>query len=213
MLLMIDNYDSFTYNLVRYCEELGVDMLVRRNDEITLAEIEHLAPQAILLSPGPCTPLESGICIALVQRFAGIIPILGICLGHQVICHSFGGAIIRAKQIVHGKTSKLFHKDISLFSQLPQGYNVTRYHSLVADTQSLPECLEVLAWTLDEHRCFEEIMAVRHRQFELYGVQFHPEALLTEHGHFLLSAFLQAQGISVKNMASIQGDWSLNGDV
>ena len=197
MLLVIDNYDSFTYNLVRYCRELGVEVSVRQNDQISLDDIKTLNPVAILLSPGPGTPDDAGICLEVVHHFAGVIPILGVCLGHQVICQAFGGTVRRAQQIMHGKTSCLFHKDLSLFSGMPQGFKVTRYHSLVAGIQSLPQELTILAWTLDEAQTFEAIMAVRHREHEVYGVQYHPEALLTEHGFAILRAFFEAQNMNL----------------
>jgi len=197
MILMIDNYDSFTYNLVRYCEELGVKTHVVQNDQISLADIEKLNPQAILLSPGPGSPSESGLCLDVVRFFGEKLPILGICLGHQVICQSYGGTVGRAKQVVHGKTSQLFHRDTGLFAGLPQGYNVARYHSLVAKIDSLPDCLEIVAWTLDESQCFDEIMGLKHRTFAVFGVQFHPEALLTDHGHRLLAAFFQSFGLTI----------------
>ncbi len=186
MLLMIDNYDSFTYNLVQYFGELGQTVHTVRNDEITLEEIAALKPERICLSPGPCTPQEAGICIPLLQRFAGQLPILGVCLGHQSIGAAFGGKIIRADQVMHGKTSLLHHTGVGIFRGLPSPYTVIRYHSLAIERDSLPECLEVTAWTDDG-----EIMGVRHKTLDLEGVQFHPESILSEHGHALLKNFLE----------------------
>jgi anthranilate synthase component 2 len=186
MVLMIDNYDSFTYNLVQYLGELGEEVVVYRNDEITLEEIERLAPSHIVISPGPCTPNEAGISVPLVRRFAGAIPVLGVCLGHQAIGQALGGRIVHAKKLMHGKTSAIRHDGRGVFRGLPDGFTATRYHSLVIERASLPECLEVSAWTDDG-----EIMGVRHRQFALEGVQFHPESILTEHGHALLRNFLE----------------------
>ena len=186
MLLMIDNYDSFTYNLVQYFGELGEDVRTFRNDEITLAEIEALKPDRICLSPGPCTPQEAGICIDVLKHFAGKIPLLGVCLGHQAIGAAFGGQVIRAKQIMHGKTSEVMHTGVGVFRGLPSPFTVIRYHSLAIERESLPDCLEVTAWTADG-----EIMGVRHKQFAVEGVQFHPESILSEHGHALLKNFLE----------------------
>lgn len=201
MILVIDNYDSFTYNLVRYALELGQETQVHYNDQISIEQIRSLGPSAIILSPGPCSPDESGICLDVVEQFAGEIPLLGVCLGHQVICQAFGGSIVRARQVVHGKTSSLFHTNTDLFFGLPQGLQVARYHSLVASIEQLPKELKVLAWTQDDYWCVEEIMAVRHRQLAVYGVQFHPEALLTEHGYKMLGAFFQAQGLDIDESA------------
>jgi anthranilate synthase component II len=187
MLLMIDNYDSFTYNLVQYLGELGEDVRVYRNDQITLDEIERLAPQRIVVSPGPCTPNEAGISVPLIKRFAGKIPILGVCLGHQSIGQAFGGRIVHAKELMHGKTSPIHHRDAGVFQGLPEPFTATRYHSLAIERDSLPRCLEVTAWTDDG-----EIMGVRHTDLELEGVQFHPESILTEHGHDLLANFLRS---------------------
>jgi anthranilate synthase component 2 len=186
MLLMIDNYDSFTYNLVQYLGELGEDVKVFRNDEITLEEIGRLAPGAIVISPGPCTPNEAGISVPLIREFAGRVPILGVCLGHQAIGQAFGGRIVHAKQLMHGKTSRIRHDGRGVFRGLPDGFTATRYHSLVIERASLPAPLEVSAWTDDG-----EIMGVRHRALAVEGVQFHPEAILTEHGHALLANFLK----------------------
>jgi len=188
MLLMIDNYDSFTYNLVQYFGELGETVRTFRNDEITLDQVAHLQPDRICISPGPCTPHEAGISVPLLQRFAGQIPILGVCLGHQSIGAAFGGKVVRAREIMHGKVSAIAHTGVGVFFGLPSPFKVTRYHSLAIERASLPACLEVTAWTDDG-----EIMGVRHRQFEVQGVQFHPEAILSEHGHALLKNFMQGQ--------------------
>jgi len=185
-LLMIDNYDSFTYNLVQYFAELGAEVLVHRNDEISLAEIETLAPSHLVVSPGPCSPAEAGISVAAIQHFAGRLPILGVCLGHQSIGAAFGGRIIRAQQLMHGKTSVIHTTQQGVFADLPNDFTVNRYHSLAIDRSSCPAELEVTAWTDDG-----EIMGVRHRSLPIEGVQFHPESILTEHGHALLSNFLK----------------------
>ncbi len=187
MLLMIDNYDSFTYNLVQYLGELGQEVLVYRNDEIDLAKVVALKPDHIVISPGPCTPNEAGISVPLIKEFAGKIPLLGVCLGHQSIGQAFGGNIIHAKQLMHGKTSLIHHKNIGVFKDLPNPYTATRYHSLVIEKETLPDCLEITAWTDDG-----EIMGVRHKTLQVEGVQFHPESILTEHGHALLNNFLKA---------------------
>lgn len=186
MLLMIDNYDSFTYNLVQYFGELGEDVRTFRNDEISLEQIAELAPDRICLSPGPCTPNEAGICVPVLKTFAGKIPILGVCLGHQSIGAAFGGKVVRAKQVMHGKTSQIAHTGVGVFRNLPSPFTVIRYHSLAIERASLPDCLEVTAWTDDG-----EIMGVRHKEFALEGVQFHPESILSEHGHALLKNFLK----------------------
>ena len=188
MLLMIDNYDSFTYNLVQYLGELGQEVVVYRNDAITLDAIERLRPACIVVSPGPCTPREAGVSVPLIQRFAGKIPILGVCLGHQSIGQALGGKIVHAKQLMHGKTSPIHHTSTGVFAGLPQGFAATRYHSLVIERESLPAELEITAWTEDG-----EIMGVRHKTYALEGVQFHPESILTEHGHALLANFLERQ--------------------
>ena len=188
MLLMIDNYDSFTYNLVQYFGELEQDVAVYRNDEITLAEVAQLKPRHVVISPGPCTPNEAGISVSLIKEFAGKLPILGVCLGHQAIGQAFGGKIVHAKQVMHGKTSAIRHHSNSVFRNLPNPLQATRYHSLVIEQASLPSCLEVTAWTDDG-----EIMGVRHRTLAVEGVQFHPEAILTESGHALLTNFLQGE--------------------
>lgn len=186
MLLMIDNYDSFTYNLVQYLGELGEDVRVHRNDEITLEEVEAMAPARIVISPGPCTPKEAGISVPLIRHFAGRIPILGVCLGHQSIGEAFGGRIVHARQLMHGKTSPIHHANQGVFAGLPNPMTATRYHSLVIEPESRPEVLEVTAWTEDG-----EIMGVRHRKLAVEGVQFHPESILTECGHELLKNFLE----------------------
>jgi anthranilate synthase component 2 len=185
-LLMIDNYDSFTYNLVQYFGELGAEVLVHRNDEISLADIESLKPSHLVVSPGPCSPAEAGISVAAIQHFAGKLPILGVCLGHQSIGAAFGGRIIRAQQLMHGKTSVIHTSQQGVFADLPKNYTVNRYHSLAIERSSCPAELEVTAWTDDG-----EIMGVRHRSLPIEGVQFHPESILTEHGHALLSNFLK----------------------
>ena len=190
MLLMIDNYDSFTYNLVQYLGELGADVRVFRNDQITLQEIESLQPEKIVISPGPCTPNEAGVSIDTIKQFAGRVPILGVCLGHQSIGQAFGGRIGHARAIMHGKTSMISHNDSGVFRGLPNPLEATRYHSLVIEQDSLPECLEVTAWTTDEDGNRDEIMGVRHKTLAVEGVQFHPESILTGSGHDLLRNFL-----------------------
>lgn len=191
MLVMIDNYDSFTYNVVQYFAELGAEVKVFRNDEVTIEQIEALNPDHLVISPGPCTPNEAGISMAAIKHFAGKLPILGICLGHQSIGQVFGGNIIRAGRVMHGKTSPIHHNNSGVFSGLTEGYNATRYHSLVIDKATLPECLEITAWTENEDGSMEEIMGVRHKELAIEGVQFHPESILTEHGHDLLANFLK----------------------
>ncbi len=193
MLLMIDNYDSFTYNLVQYLGELGADVVVHRNDEITVDEIKALKPERIMISPGPCTPDEAGISMQAIETFSGEIPILGVCLGHQSIGQVFGGKIIHAKEIMHGKTSLIHHKDNHVFAGLTNPYTATRYHSLVIEKESLPDCLEITAWTETESGEMDEIMGVRHKTMNVEGVQFHPESILTEHGHDLLKNFLDSK--------------------
>ena len=185
MLLMIDNYDSFTYNIVQYFAELGQEVVVRRNDDITLAEIEALRPEYLVIGPGPCSPKEAGISVAAMQYFAGKLPIMGIYLGHQTIGEAFGGKIVRAQTLMHGKVSPVYHHHRGMFKDLPNPVTCTRYHSLVIERASLPDCLEITAWTDDD-----EIMGVRHKTLPIEGVQFHPEALLTEHGHDMLNNFL-----------------------
>ncbi len=191
MLLMIDNYDSFTYNLVQYLGELGADVRVVRNDQISIKEIEELAPERIVISPGPCTPNEAGISLATLQHFAGKIPVLGVCLGHQSIGQAFGGKVVHARAIMHGKTSMIHHTGKGVFKGLPNPFEATRYHSLVIEKASLPASLEITAWTEDEAGQLDEIMGVRHRELAVEGVQFHPESILTEHGHDLLRNFLK----------------------
>jgi anthranilate synthase component II len=186
MLLMIDNYDSFTYNLVQYFGELGADVRVHRNDEITIEQIAQMKPDQIVVSPGPCSPAEAGISVAAIQTFAGKIPLLGVCLGHQSIGAAFGGNIIHAKRLMHGKTSPVHHLNQGVFSGLPNPVTCTRYHSLAIERETLPDCLEVTAWTEDG-----EIMGVRHKAFHVEGVQFHPESILTDHGHDMLRNFLE----------------------
>ncbi|MGE5154031.1 MAG: aminodeoxychorismate/anthranilate synthase component II [Bdellovibrio bacteriovorus] len=191
MLLMIDNYDSFTYNLVQYLGELGVEVRVVRNDELTVEQVAALAPERIVISPGPCTPTEAGISVPLIQALAGKIPILGVCLGHQAIGQAFGGHIVKAHRVMHGKTSPVFHVGLGVFSGLQSPFEATRYHSLVIEAETLPECLEVTAWTQGSDGQREEIMGVRHRDLRVQGVQFHPESILTRHGHDLLRNFLE----------------------
>ena len=191
MLLMIDNYDSFTYNLVQYFGELGQKVNVYRNDEITVDEIENLKPKHVVISPGPCTPNEAGISLELIEKLAGKIPILGVCLGFQAIAQAFGGNIIGAQRIMHGKVSPIHHTCKGVFKGLKNPLNATRYHSLVAEQSTLPECLEVTAWTNNDSGSIEEIMGVRHNTLAIEGVQFHPESILTEHGHQMLNTFLQ----------------------
>jgi anthranilate synthase component 2 len=191
MLLMIDNYDSFTYNLVQYFGELGQKVSVYRNDEITVDEIGNLKPKHVVISPGPCTPNEAGISLELIEKLAGKIPILGVCLGFQAIAQAFGGNIIGAQRIMHGKVSPIHHTGKGVFKGLKNPLNATRYHSLVAEQSTLPECLEVTAWTNNDSGSIEEIMGVRHKNLAIEGVQFHPESILTEHGHQMLNTFLQ----------------------
>ena len=191
MLLMIDNYDSFTYNLVQYFGELAQEVGVYRNDQITLDDIAKLKPEYIVISPGPCTPTEAGVSVATIKKFAGQIPILGVCLGHQSIGQAFGGRIVRANAIMHGKTSMIYHNDHGVFAGLRNPFEATRYHSLVIEKQSVPDCLEVTAWTQNNQDGMDEIMGVRHKQHAIEGVQFHPESILTEFGRDLLRNFLQ----------------------
>ena len=190
-VVMVDNYDSFTYNLVQYLGELGADVTVVRNDQVTVADIEKLAPDKIVISPGPCTPKEAGVSVAAILKFAGRIPILGVCLGHQSIGYAFGGNIIHAKSIMHGKTSPIYHHNLGVFKGLNNPFTATRYHSLVIEQATLPDCLEITAWTQDETGKLDEIMGVRHKSLDIEGVQFHPESILTEHGHDLLRNFLE----------------------
>ncbi len=190
-LVMIDNYDSFTYNLVQYFGELGADVTVVRNDEATVDDIKAMQPDKLVISPGPCTPKEAGISVDAILSFAGILPILGVCLGHQSIGHAYGGQIVHAKQIMHGKTSAVYHQDKGVFSGLSNPFTATRYHSLVIDQKTLPDCLEITAWTQDNEGNLDEIMGVRHKTLDVEGVQFHPESILTDHGHDLLKNFLE----------------------
>lgn len=192
MLLMIDNYDSFTFNLVQYLGELGVDVRVVRNDEIDIAGIAALAPDQLMISPGPCAPDQAGISLAAIRAFAGKLPILGVCLGHQSIGQAFGGRIVHASQVMHGKTSPIHHADTGVFSGLTNPFEATRYHSLVIDRASLPDCLEITAWT-ERDGAMDEIMGVRHRELDIQGVQFHPESILTQHGHRLLQNFIDGK--------------------
>ena len=196
MLLMIDNYDSFTYNVVQYLAELGAEVRVVRNDEISVDDVEALKPSHIVISPGPCTPNEAGISMGVIDRFRGVIPILGVCLGHQSIGQVYGGAVVRAPRVMHGKTSEIFHTGVGVFSGLPSPFVATRYHSLVLAPESLPDTLEVTAWTSFEDGSMEAIMGVRQVADGVEGVQFHPESILTEHGHALLNNFL-TQGLGV----------------
>jgi anthranilate synthase component 2 len=191
MLLMIDNYDSFTYNLVQYLQALGAEVRVERNDALTVEQIAALAPERIVISPGPCTPNEAGVSMAVIERLGATTPILGVCLGHQSMGQVYGGDVIRAGRIMHGKTSRIRHEGKGVFAGLPDGYEATRYHSLVVDKTTLPACLEVTAWTENEDGSMEEIMGLRHREFPVEGVQFHPESILTQHGHALLKNFLE----------------------
>lgn len=189
-LVMVDNYDSFTYNLVQYFGELGAEVTVVRNDEVSVDDIATFPPDKIVISPGPCTPKEAGISVETILKLAGKIPILGVCLGHQSIGHAFGGDIVHAKSIMHGKTSPVYHHDSGVFKDLNNPFIATRYHSLVIDQQTLPDCLEVTAWTQNEAGALDEIMGVRHKELDIEGVQFHPESILTEHGHDMLRNFL-----------------------
>lgn len=190
-IVMVDNYDSFTYNLVQYFGELGADVIVVRNDQVSVADIAALQPDKIVISPGPCTPKEAGISVPTILHFAGKTPILGVCLGHQSIGHAFGGHIIRAKSIMHGKTSPIYHHNTGVFKGLSNPFTATRYHSLVIDQATLPACLEITAWTQNGNAGIDEIMGVRHKTLDIEGVQFHPESILTEFGHDLLRNFLE----------------------
>ena len=191
MLLVLDNYDSFTFNLVQYLQALGADVRVERNDALTVAEIEALGPERILISPGPCTPNEAGVSLDVVRTLGPHTPILGVCLGHQAIGQAYGGQVVRAGRIMHGKTSRIRHRGTGVFDGLPDGYEATRYHSLVVDRDSLPDALEVTAWSEHDDGSIEAIMGLRHREHPVEGVQFHPESILTEHGHALLKNFLE----------------------
>ena len=190
-LVMIDNYDSFTYNLVQYFGELGADVVVFRNDKVSLEQIEQQQASHLVISPGPCTPNEAGISMEAIKHFAGKLPILGVCLGHQSIGQVFGGKIVHASEIMHGKTSMIYHNDVGVFKGLSNPYEATRYHSLVIEKSSLPDCLEVTAWTQTQSGELDEIMGVRHKELDIEGVQFHPESILTRHGHDLLKNFLE----------------------
>lgn len=190
MLLMIDNYDSFTYNIVQYFGELDQDVKVVRNDQITLDDIERWQPKYLVIGPGPCSPSEAGISIPAIQHFAGKIPLLGVCLGHQAIGQAFGGKIIRAKTVMHGRLSDMYHLDKGIFSDLPDPFSATRYHSLVIDQATLPECLEMTCWTQEQDRSIEEIMGIKHKTLPVEGVQFHPESILSQHGHQIFKNFL-----------------------
>jgi anthranilate synthase component 2 len=194
MLLMIDNYDSFTYNLVQYFGELGAEVKVFRNDQITIEEIEALKPDHLVISPGPCTPNEAGVSVAAIKHFAGKLPILGVCLGHQSIGQAFGGNIVHAHEIMHGKTSMVYHSDAGVFSGLANPFEATRYHSLVIEQATIPDCLEVTAWTQKGDGSRDEIMGVRHSEYNIEGVQYHPESILSQHGHDQLANFLKMQG-------------------
>ncbi len=191
MLLMIDNYDSFTYNLVQYLGELGADVRVVRNDELTLEQVVALRPERIVISPGPCTPNEAGISVPLIQAMAGQVPILGVCLGHQSIGQAFGGRIVKARAVMHGKTSPIHHAGHGVFGGIESPFEATRYHSLIIERETLPDCLEVTAWTATPAGEPDEIMGVRHRELPVQGVQFHPESILTRHGHALLRNFIE----------------------
>lgn len=191
MLLMIDNYDSFTYNLVQYFGELGADVQVHRNDQITIEQIEALDPDHIVVSPGPCTPNEAGISLDVIKHFAGKKPILGVCLGHQSIGQAFGGEIVHAREIMHGKVSPVYHNNNSVFEGLPNPFNATRYHSLVINKASIPDCFEITAWTQNDDGSLDEIMGVKHKTLPIEGVQFHPESILTDYGHQLLKNFIE----------------------
>ena len=195
MLLMIDNYDSFTYNLAQYLQALGAEVKVIRNDELSVAQIEALAPERIVVSPGPCTPNEAGVSVDVIRELGPRIPVFGVCLGHQSLGQAYGGDVVRAKRIMHGKTSRIRHEGRGVFAGLPDGYEATRYHSLVVSRETLPDCLEITAWTEvdgeDGEPAFDEIMGLRHREHPVEGVQFHPESILTEHGHALLKNFLE----------------------
>lgn len=192
-VLMIDNYDSFTYNLVQYLQELGAEVVVYRNDKIDLAGMEAVAADRLMISPGPCTPNEAGISMAAIEYFAGKLPILGVCLGHQSIGQVFGGKVVRAHTVMHGKLSPIYHAGVGIFSDLPSPYQATRYHSLVVEKDSLPDCLEITAWTQKPDGSMDEIMGLRHKTLPIQGVQYHPESILSEHGHALLKNFLEAK--------------------
>ena len=191
MILMIDNYDSFTFNLVQYLQELGAEVRVERNDTLSVEQVAAMSPEKIVISPGPCTPNEAGISLEVIERLGPRIPILGVCLGHQAIGQVYGGEVVRAGRIMHGKTSPIRHEGKGVFADIPDGFEATRYHSLVVDRASLPDALEITAWTEDDDGAIEAIMGLRHRQHPVEGVQFHPESILTQHGHDLLRNFLE----------------------
>ncbi|MFH0924589.1 MAG: aminodeoxychorismate/anthranilate synthase component II [bacterium] len=193
MILMIDNYDSFTYNLVQYLGELGADLRIFRNDKITIKEIEEMQPEKIVISPGPCTPTEAGISVELINHFASKTPILGVCLGHQCLAHAFGGKVIRTEKLMHGKTSMIYHDNKTIYKNLPNPFEATRYHSLIAEKASLPDCFEISAWTDED----EVIMGIRHKEFILEGVQFHPESILTIEGKKILKNFLNVSSLQI----------------
>ncbi|WP_440224654.1 anthranilate synthase component II [Dokdonella sp. MW10] len=201
MLLMIDNYDSFTFNLVQYFGELGEEVQVVRNDALTVAQIAALAPSHIVISPGPCTPNEAGVSLEVLTALSSTVPVFGVCLGHQSIGQAFGGKVVRARQIMHGKTSMIHHTGKGVFRGLPNPFEATRYHSLVVEKASLPDCLEITAWTQDENGGFDEIMGLRHRELDVEGVQFHPESILTQHGHDLLRNFLTRDEPAARRVA------------
>lgn len=203
MLLMIDNYDSFTFNLVQYFGELGEEVKVVRNDELSVGEIGALEPQHIVISPGPCTPNEAGVSLGVLRELSAAVPIFGVCLGHQSIGQAFGGKVVRARQIMHGKTSMIHHIGQGVFRDVPNPFEATRYHSLVVEKDSLPACLEVTAWTEHDDGSFDEIMGLRHRELAVEGVQFHPESILTQHGHQLLRNFLTRQGCARKSACNV----------
>lgn len=190
---MVDNYDSFTFNLVHYLEQLDAEVIVKRNDQISIAEIKQLAPSHIVLSPGPCDPNKAGLSLEIVKQFKGETPILGVCLGHQAIAQSFGAKIIKAEKIVHGKTSKIYHSNQGIFNQLPQGFKATRYHSLIIDENTLPECFEITSWTEKEDGSLDNIMGIKHKEFAIEGVQFHPESVLSEFGMDMLERFINCK--------------------
>ena len=192
-VLMIDNYDSFTYNIVQYLQELGADVIVKRNDELSLEDIAAVGADRLVISPGPCTPNEAGISMAAIEHFAGKLPVLGVCLGHQSMGQVFGGKVVRARQVMHGKTSPIYHNGKGVFHGLPSPFTATRYHSLVVEKDSLPDCFEITAWTQHDDGSIDEIMGLRHKTLDVEGVQFHPESILTEHGHAMLNNFLQGE--------------------
>ena len=193
-VLMIDNYDSFTYNIVQYLQELGAEVIVKRNDELSLDDIAALNADRLVISPGPCSPNEAGISMAAIEHFAGKLPVLGVCLGHQSMGQVFGGKVVRARQVMHGKTSPIYHNGKGVFHGLPSPFTATRYHSLVVDKGSLPDCFEITAWTQHDDGSVDEIMGLRHKTLDVEGVQFHPESILTEHGHAMLKNFLDGAG-------------------